>query len=246
MPVKTHSHSGSVKAMSLRNTFINDDLPTLVFDLDGTLAETGLDLVETLNLVLSEIGVAPIGFLQARTMIGHGARALISLGLESQHVVVDEAMMDKLFLRFMEIYEINLCVKTHLYPQAGEVLQHLHNQGYRLAVCTNKIEKHSITLLEMLGVSSLFKAICGRDTFAFYKPDARHLVETIKQAGGNPRHAIMVGDSITDLDTARNAGLPSIGVTFGYTTTPMEQLKPDRLIEHYRDLEAAIISLRQS
>ena len=225
------------------NPVINNDLPTLVFDLDGTLAETGLDLVETLNQVLAEIQVSPIGFLQARTRIGQGARALITLGLESRHIVADDALMDQLFQRFMVIYEDQLCVKTHLYPDVLTALQSLHHAGYRMAVCTNKIEKHSITLLQKLQIAHYFKAICGRDTFPYFKPDARHLVDTIKQAGGNPRKAIMVGDSITDLDTARNAGLPSIGVTFGYTTTPMAEMKPDRLIEHYRDLVAAIQSL---
>ena len=225
------------------NPVINNDLPTLVFDLDGTLAETGLDLVETLNQVLAEIQVSPIGFLQARTMIGHGARAMIGLGLETHHIVADETLMEKLLQRFMVIYEDQLCVKTHLYPHVLESLQSLQNTGYRMAVCTNKIEKHSITLLQKLNVAHYFKAICGRDTFPYYKPDPRHLVDTIKQAGGNPRNAIMVGDSITDLDTARNAGLPSIGVTFGYTTTPMAEMKPDRLIEHYRDFIAAVQSL---
>ena len=229
---------------SIKNMTINNDLPTVVFDLDGTLAETGLDLVETLNQVLAEIQVSPVGFLQARTMIGHGARALISLGLESQHIVVDEALMDQLFQRFMIIYEDQLCVKTHLYPSVQDALQNLQNAGYRMAVCTNKIEKHSVTLLQKLQIDHFFQAICGRDTFAYYKPDPRHLVDTIKQAGGNPRKAIMVGDSITDLDTARNAGLPSIGVTFGYTTTPMEEMKPDRLITHYRDLMDAVVSLK--
>jgi phosphoglycolate phosphatase len=221
----------------------SDDLPTVVFDLDGTLAETGLDLVETLNRVLAEIEVPPISFMQARTMIGHGARALISLGLESRHIVADDALMDQLFQRFMMIYEDQLCVKTHLYPDVLTALQSLERHGYRMAVCTNKIEKHSITLLEKLQIAHYFKAICGRDTFPYFKPDPRHLVDTIKQAGGNPRKAIMVGDSITDLETARNAGLPSIGVSFGYTVTPMSALGPDRLVDHYRDLMTAIQSL---
>lgn len=223
----------------------DDTLPTLVFDLDGTLAETAPDLVETLNQVLVEMKAAPIGFLEARTMIGHGARAMISHALESQHIVIDAITLDHLFNRFIAIYEIELCVKTHLYPQTADILQQLRNEGYRMAVCTNKIEKHSVTLLQSLGIADHFSAICGRDTFPFYKPDARHLIETIKQAGGHTKNAIMIGDSITDLDTARNAGLPSIGVSFGYTTTPMAELKPDILIDHYRDLTAAIHSLKR-
>jgi phosphoglycolate phosphatase len=228
----------------MRHTVINEELPTLVFDLDGTLAETAPDLVETLNQVLVEMQAAPISFLEGRTMIGHGARAMITHALESQHIVIDEAKLEHLFKRFLEIYEINLCVKTHLYPQTDEVLKALQEAGYRMAVCTNKIEKHSVTLLNQLGVANVFSAICGRDTFAFYKPDARHLIETIKQAGGQPKKAIMIGDSITDLDTARNAGLPSIGVTFGYTPKPMAEMKPDRLITHYRELTQAINSLK--
>ena len=223
----------------------DDRLPTLVFDLDGTLAETAPDLIETLNQVLVEMKAAPVGFLEGRTMIGHGARAMITHALESQHIVIDDNQLEQLFKRFLAIYEIELCVKTHLYPQTAEVLQQLRGEGYRMAVCTNKIEKHSVTLLQSLGVADCFSAICGRDTFPFYKPDARHLIETIKQAGGHTNNAIMIGDSITDLDTARNAGLPSIGVSFGYTSTPMAALKPDRLIDHYRDLKAAIHSLKR-
>ncbi len=218
-------------------------LPCLVFDLDGTLAETAPDLIGTLNQVLEEIKVPPIGFLQAREMIGTGARALIKLGLESHHITADDALLETLFHRFLALYEQRLCDETHLYPETAVVLQALQKSGYRMAVCTNKMEKHSVMLLQQLGIAPFFKAICGRDSFAFYKPDPRHLIETIRQAGGDPRHAIMIGDSITDLDTARNAGLPSIGVTFGYTTTPMAELKPDRLITHYRELIQAIESL---
>ena len=108
---------------NMKQTTASDELPTVVFDLDGTLAETGLDLVETLNRVLAEIEVPPIGFLQARTMIGHCARALITLGLESRHIVADDALMDQLFQRFMVIYEDQLCVKTHLYPDVLTALQ---------------------------------------------------------------------------------------------------------------------------
>ena len=100
-----------------------------------------------------------------------------------------------------------------------------------------------VQLLEALGVAPLFGAICGRDSFPYTKPDPRHLTGTIERAGGDPRHAIMVGDSRTDIDTARNAGLPVIGVTFGYTDVPVRDLGPDVAIDHFDALEAAVVAL---
>jgi phosphoglycolate phosphatase len=219
------------------------DLPTIVFDLDGTLAETAPDLIWTLNAVLAEIGLKPIPFELARDLIGAGARALIQRGLATEGREMDEAEIEGLFKRFLTLYETRLCVETHLYPHVTESLEILKQRGHRLAVCTNKMEYHSIKLIDALGIAPYFSAICGRDTFAFYKPDARHLTHTVMKAGGDPAKAIMIGDSRTDIDTASNAGLPSIGVPFGYTDTPMAALNPDVLISHYSELPKAIETL---
>jgi phosphoglycolate phosphatase len=112
--------------------------------------------------------------------------------------------------------------------------------GWRFAVCTNKREGLSRKLLEALGVAGRFAAICGSDTFASYKPDPVHLTETIKTASGMADRAVMVGDSQTDRDTARNAGVPFVGVTFGYTPVPMTELGPDILIDSFAELPAAL------
>lgn len=221
----------------------NSDLPTIVFDLDGTLAETAPDLIWTLNAVLAEIGLAPIPFELARDLIGAGARALIQRGLATDGRQMGDDEIEKLFLRYLEIYETRLCVETRLYPHVAESLDILSQRGHRLAVCTNKMEYHSLKLIDALGINRYFSAICGRDTFAFCKPDARHLTHTVVKAGGDPTKAIMIGDSRTDIDTASNAGLPSIGVPFGYTDTPMAALNPDVLISHFSELPAAVEKL---
>lgn len=225
------------------STEIDPNLPTIVFDLDGTLAETAPDLIWTLNAVLAEIDLAPIPFELARDLIGAGARALINRGLAADGRQLSDEDVEKLFNRYLEIYDTRLCVETHLFEHVAESLDILRQRGHRLAVCTNKMEYHSLKLIDALGIAPYFSAICGRDTFAFCKPDARHLTHTVIKAGGDPAKAIMIGDSRTDIDTALNANLPSIGVPFGYTDTPMAALGPDVLISHFRELPDAVLGL---
>jgi len=225
------------------STAFDPDLPTIVFDLDGTLAETAPDLIWTLNAVLAEIDLPPIPFELARDLIGAGARALINRGLAADGRQLSDEDVEKLFNRYLEIYDTRLCVETHLFEHVAESLDILQQRGYRLAVCTNKMEYHSLKLIDALGIAPYFSAICGRDTFAFCKPDARHLTHTVIKAGGDPAKAIMIGDSRTDIDTALNANLPSIGVPFGYTDTPMAALGPDVLINHFRELPDAVKGL---
>ncbi len=225
------------------STRIDPYLPTIVFDLDGTLAETAPDLIWTLNAVLAEIDLPPIPFELARDLIGAGARALINRGLAADGRQLSDEDVEKLFNRYLEIYDTRLCVETHLFEHVPESLDILRQRGHRLAVCTNKMEYHSLKLIDALGIAPYFSAICGRDTFAFCKPDARHLTHTVIKAGGDPGKAIMIGDSRTDIDTALNANLPSIGVPFGYTDTPMAALGPDVLISHFRELPEAVMGL---
>ncbi len=218
-------------------------LPTLVFDLDGTLADTAADLIETLNVVLIGQTVAPVATERARDVVGAGARAMIQRGLALGGRTVPQDVLDKLFVDFLSHYAQNLAVKTKLFPGVVESLDRLAAAGHGLAVCTNKVEAHSVILLEALGIANRFAAIAGRDTFAFCKPDGRHIAATVTQAGGDPTNAIMVGDSRADVDAARDAGIPVIGVTFGYTDIPVASLGPDRVIDHFDQLEAAVASL---
>jgi phosphoglycolate phosphatase len=214
--------------------------PIAVFDLDGTLADTAGDLVGTLNVILEQEGLSPLPVAKARDMIGTGARALIQLGFEAAGKELTPAHLDELFRHFMVHYSENICVQTRLYPGVAAALDRLEDAGFILAVCTNKFEAHSVRLLEELGIGHRFAANCGRDTFAYFKPDPRHLTLTIERAGGSPARAVMIGDSRTDIVTAQNAGIPAIAVPFGYTDVPVRELGPDLIIEHFDELFSAI------
>lgn len=214
--------------------------PIVVFDLDGTLADTALDLVATLNVILQSEGLEPLPLDEARDLIGAGARALISRGFHVRQRPLTPDRLDTLFLAFLDHYGQNLVAHTKLYPGVEQALDTLAGQGFTLAVCTNKMQDHSRQLLDALGILDRFAALAGRDTYPVFKPDPRHLTLTIADAKGDPRRAVLVGDSKTDVDTARAADIPVIGVDFGYTEIPMADLQPDRLISHYDALVPAV------
>jgi phosphoglycolate phosphatase len=217
--------------------------PIAVFDLDGTLAETAGDLVGTLNAILAQEGLAPLALAQARDMIGAGAKALIRRGFEAAGETLDDARLETLFVAFLDHYGRHLCDHSHLFPGVTQALDDLAARGFALAVCTNKVEAHALALLELLEVSGRFSAICGRDTFAHFKPDPRHITLTIERAGGDPARAVMVGDSRADIDAAKAAGIPVIAVPFGYTDLPVEAFGPDRVIAHFDELLEAVDAL---
>jgi phosphoglycolate phosphatase len=207
--------------------------PLLVFDLDGTLADTAPDLLATLRAVLAKYGYPTDPDPGLRDGIGHGARFLIEHALKKRGADVSSAILDAMHRDFLDHYESNICVETCLFPGVAELLQRFGAAGWNFAVCTNKPESFSRLLLEGLGLDRHFAAICGGDTFAFRKPHPAHLIGTIQAAGGRPEAAVMIGDSRTDADAARNAGIPFAGVTFGYTPTPMAELGPDLLLHSY-------------
>jgi phosphoglycolate phosphatase len=219
--------------------------PVAVFDLDGTLADTAGDLVGTLNVILEQEGLASLPVEHARDMIGAGARALIERGFEAAGKELAPTRLDALYRQFMVHYGENICIRTKLFPGVLGALDRLEAAGFILAVCTNKVEAHSVKLLDELGIGHRhrFAANCGRDTFAWFKPDPRHLTLTIERAGGHPSRAVMVGDSRTDIVTAHNARIPCIAVPFGYTEVPVEELGPDVVIDHFGQLFAAVENL---
>lgn len=216
---------------------------TLVFDLDGTLAETAPDIMAALNTRLEAEGLAPLPLAAARNLVGAGARALIERGFRAAGRELAPEKLDSLFEALLEDYLTHIAVRSHLFEGVEPALRNLSGAGHGLAICTNKPEPHAVALVGKLGVAPLFRAIAGRETFAFCKPDPRHLTETIRAAGGDSRAAIMIGDSRTDVETARAAGIPVIGVSFGYTDIPMAALGPDRLIDHFDQLEGAVAGL---
>jgi phosphoglycolate phosphatase len=218
--------------------------PIVLFDLDGTLIETAPDLVGTLNAVFAREGLPPVPYEQGRTMIGSGARVMISRGLEAEGRTVSPAQLDKLFADFLEHYSAHIADQSKPFPGLEDALDELTKDGFVLAVCTNKLEGLSVKLLNALGLAKRFVKISGQDTYGVQKPDPDMLLKTIAAAGGDIEHAIMVGDSEPDIRAAQRAGIPVIAVDFGYTMRPVAEFQPDRIISHFSNLRAAIAELR--
>ena len=216
---------------------------TLVFDLDGTLVDTAPDLINALNFVLHREGIAPVPLAKARNMIGAGARKLIERGLELEDRVMGADDIDRLMKDFVAYYAEHIADESRPFEGLEAALDQLEAQGFGFAVCTNKLEWLSKLLLDKLALSRRFAAICGADTFGVAKPDPVILQQTLARAGTPLAGAIMVGDAGPDVGVARRAGIPVIGVEFGYTDVPIAELKPDRLIGHFRELPAAVNGL---
>ena len=215
----------------------------VVFDLDGTLVDTAPDLINALNFILAREGLAPVPLHAARNMIGAGARKLLERGLELEGRTVSLAELDRLTDDFINHYAEHIADASRPFDGLEAALDDLESSGYRFAVCTNKLEWLSKRLLDRLNLSPRFAAICGADTFGVSKPDPAILRQTIARAGGELSSAIMVGDAGPDVGVARRAGIPVICVSFGYTEVPVADLKPDRVIDHMRELRGAIESL---
>lgn len=210
----------------------------IVFDLDGTLVDTAPDLVGALNVAMVAERLPAISLETTKSLVGAGARALVERGLAHHGRNVSKERVDYLVGVMLEAYEQAIANHSAPYPGVLDALLDLKSQGWRFAVCTNKPERYAVKLLRELKMMHWFEAVCGGDTFAFKKPDPRHLTETILKSGGGD--AIMVGDSRTDVDTARAAGIPVIGVSFGYTDVPMRDLRPDIMIDHFEAFSQAV------
>lgn len=213
---------------------------TFAFDLDGTLVETAPDLVGTLNRLLAQQDLPPVPIESARNLIGHGAVALLKRGFEAAGAHWDEAASPALLEAFLADYLEHIADHSTAYPGSIEALERLAARGAILCVATNKPTDLAIALFDAIGLSDRFAVICGPQSVSAKKPDAAHIRETVLMAGGDPGRAIMIGDSITDLDAARATGLPCILTTFGYTDTPAADLGADAVIAHFDELHATI------
>ncbi|MBI2713745.1 MAG: phosphoglycolate phosphatase [Rhizobiales bacterium] len=216
---------------------------TIVFDLDGTLIDTAPDLVDTLNVVFAREGLPPVPYETARNLIGGGARAMIARGIEAEGRVFAPTKLEQMFVDFIEHYSAHIADRSRPFPGLVDALDALASRGCRFAVCTNKLERLSVLLLEQLKLAGRFDVICGQDTFGMQKPDPEVLRRTVAAAGGHLQDAIMIGDSATDIRTARAAGIPVIAVDFGYSERPVAEFGPDRIISQFAQLPAAITAI---
>jgi phosphoglycolate phosphatase len=214
---------------------------TIVFDLDGTLIDTAPDLVESLNHTIAARNLDPVSYEDLTHLVGQGARVMIQRAFALRGVSLAEDELPALLDRFIDHYEAGMPGKSHPYPGLIEALTRLKEKGYILAVCTNKMERLAIPLIERLELTAYFATIAGGDTFAFRKPDPAHIQATVERAGGNAHKVLMIGDSINDILAARNGNIPSIAVPFGYSDVPVEELGASHIIRHFDELTIELV-----
>ena len=207
----------------------------IVFDLDGTLINSAPDLCHALNTTLQEINIPPVTLEEVMGYLGDGALELIKRGI-SKNNKIEDYNTEKLRKRFLEIYDTCLLDKTNFYPNALNALRNLKRLNYTLAICTNKPEALAKRIIKGLNASHLFDIITGGDTYKYRKPDPKHLINTIVETGKPIEQAIMIGDSANDINCAKRASIPNIAVSFGYSKVPVKFLKPDLIMNDYKNL----------
>lgn len=218
-------------------------MKTVIFDLDGTLADTSGDLIAAANACLNGLGHGNLlDETQDQLTAFHGGRAMLRLGL-SRVGHVDEAAIDKYLPLFTESYAENIDVKTTMYPGAIQVVETLRADGYAVGICTNKPEALAESLMQKLGVRDLFAALIGADTLPVRKPDPAPYFRTVELAGGDPAQSLLVGDTETDVKTARAAGVPIVLVEFGPEGPGIARLKPNAMLPDYADLGTIVRDL---
>jgi phosphoglycolate phosphatase len=212
-----------------------------VFDLDGTLIDSQLDLAHSVNATLEHLGLARLEHERIFSYVGNGAPVLIQRAL-GRHATEDNVERGLAF--FLDYYREHMLDHTTLYEGVRESLERLRAAGVRLAILTNKPVRFSVMIVEGLGLGGWFERIYGGNSFPEKKPHPLGL-ETILAELGVPRErAVMVGDSAVDIRTARNARVPSAGVTYGFQPETFAAEPPDFLFGSMPDLAAAILSAR--
>ncbi|MCK0142422.1 HAD-IA family hydrolase [Aliiroseovarius sp. F20344] len=217
---------------------------TVIFDLDGTLADTSGDLIASANACFHALGHGkPLDPIADALTAFHGGRAMLRLGFERLNGKADEAAVDREFPNLLKAYEADIDRHTVLYPGAMDAVGRLHGAGYAVGICTNKPEGLARLLLTRLGILESFTSLIGADTLPTRKPDPAPFVAAARQAGGDPNRALLVGDTVTDRDTAKAAGVPCILVGFGPEGAGVARLAPEAMLDHYDALDATVAQL---
>ena len=220
-------------------------MKSVIFDLDGTLADTSGDLLAAANACFRSIGMGDLLGAGDEWVAVRGGRAMLRLGFSRAGRVEDDPGIDVLYPQLLSHYARDIDTHTVLYPGAMEAVEALLMANYRVGICTNKPEYLAEELLTRLGVRDAFASLVGADTLTVKKPDPEPLFEAARRAGGDPRMTCLVGDSDTDRNTARAAGVPSILVTFGPEGQGerMQALDPEALIGHFDELPGTVARL---
>ena len=222
---------------------------TVIFDLDGTLADTSGDLLAAANVCFEGLGMdVRLNAAQDAGTAVRGGRAMLTAGFERETgVAADQTLIDAQFPVLLDAYESAIDVHTVLYPRAMEAIEQLRLDGFRVGICTNKPEYLAEILLARLGVRDAFASLIGADTLPVRKPDPEPFFEAVRRANGDIVRSCLIGDTITDHATARAAGVPSVLVTFGpgsaNGSAEVRAMQPDALLGHFDELPALATNL---
>ena len=203
------------------------------FDLDGTLIDTSGDLAAAVNYAIGTIDRPPFPVEEIKPFVGKGAKVMLQRALTASGGF-DDALLGRLLPILLDYYEQNLAIHSRPYPGLIAAMDALEQAGVKLAICTNKAERFTIPLMHQIGLSDRFASIVGGDTVGVAKPDPAPIRAMIERAGGG--RAIFLGDTINDIAGARNAGIPSVAVSFGFLDGPIEELEADAIIHHFDEL----------
>lgn len=216
---------------------------TVIFDLDGTLADTSGDLIAAANACFRGLGLGDLldATQDAATAL-RGGRAMLTLGFSRVDGVADDEVTRQ-YPILLKAYAQDICRHTVMYPGAMDAVMQLKSDGYAVGIATNKPEALADTLLRELGVRDDFASLIGADTLPVRKPDPAHHFEAVRRAGGDPKRSLLVGDTATDRDTSRNAGVPSVLVTFGPGRHDVLALDPEATIDDFRQLHGVVAKL---
>lgn len=215
----------------------------VIFDLDGTLIDSLPDVMNALNAVLADNGRRPVMRDEAKLMVGGGAEPLLERAFAVTGDELAPERMPSYVEAFTTYYRADPATETTIFEGVVPALEALAERGLRLGICTNKPHQSALQVLEALSLDGHFAACFGKASVPFHKPDRRHYDEVARALGVLPEHSLYVGDSETDVATARNADVPIVLVPFGYSRAPAGDLGGDRLIEHFSELPDVVDEL---
>ena len=219
---------------------------TILFDLDGTLADTAPDLMKAHNHVMNKFGYSSKSMDEIRNLVGRGAAVMIGRSIwgsarKELSKISDEKIKKDMTKEFIKFYENNLVVETQLLKGVENFLSWAKSNNISMGVCTNKQEHLAIELLKKINIYDFFEYIAGGNTFDYCKPDPRHITNMVEIMGGDIRKTIMIGDSENDADAAKSAGVPMILVEDGYTEKKIDQIYHNHLIKDFVGIENIVL-----
>jgi phosphoglycolate phosphatase len=212
----------------------------LVFDLDGTLIDSIPDVHVAVNRTLDAFDRETVTLAQLNEIVGEGAKVMMEKAFAVGGAPVDDATIDEALSRYLGFYKQSPADKTIIYPGVWDVLDHYRDTGWPMGVCTNKPGEMTGIVLETIGMAKYFRAVTAGDNVPHRKPDGRHIHLTLERMGATDAKAVMVGDSATDLLAARDAGVSSVAVTYGYAHAGDDLKMADALIDRFEELPEAV------